>query len=232
MREQQAAMDAHDAAFRRKSVAKVRNPSQYGTPAGVLNPLFNIEGALTQSELIATTITTVAGNPVRMVQELDINAFFETYNTEENSNPKLEFFEMDFVATDDAPFILYPILATLEAGQSIPATNAATFDPKDIIESGLAGHEHSVVILAELVAQRNETVDSVLDWAAKGKINLTKAIRQYFGHCSRAEFRGETAKELMFGWICRQAVPESAMSILGWKRYSISQIKRTSDFKF
>jgi hypothetical protein len=212
--------------------ATVINQTQRGTSPNVLNPLLNVEGAIQQTELIATNVTTAAGKSIRVVQELDVNAFFETYNTEENSNPFVKDFTMDFVCTDDAPFIVYPFLATLEAGQSIPATDEVTPNVVAAIDAALSGHEHSTTILAELVAQRNETVDQSFDWNVRGRINLTKAFRKYFGHCARAEFRGETPKELMFGWIVRMAVPESTISILGWKRYSITQIKRGSDFKF
>jgi hypothetical protein len=212
--------------------ASVIAQTQKGSPPNVLNPLFNIEGAEQRTELIAATVTTAAGKQLRVVQELDVNALFESFNTEENSNPHVRDFTMDFVCTDDAPFIVYPFLATLEAGQSVPSTDNTNSSILEALEAALTGHEHSTTVLGELVAQRNEMVDSEGDWNVKGRINLTKAFQKYFAHCARAEFRGETAKELMFGWIVRTAVPENSVSILGWKRYSITQIKRGSDFKF
>jgi hypothetical protein len=234
---------AQDAAFRsqgarasrqgqNKAFAQIRNQSQYGTSPATLNPLFNVEGATQNTELISASVVTGAGKKLRMVQELDINALFEANNTEENSNPVVKSFIMDFVCTDDAPFIVYPFLATLEAGQSVPSTDEVSSDITAIVNTALTGHEHSIVTLGELVAQRDETVDQTGDWNVKGRINLTNAMNQYFGHCARAEFRGETAKELMFGWIVRTAIPEASVSILGWKRYSITQKKRSSDFKF
>jgi hypothetical protein len=123
-------------------------------------------------------------------------------------------------------------LATLEAGEAVPSTDEVSSDITVIVDSALGGHVHSIAILGELIAQRDETVDQTGDWNVKGRLNLTQQMNQYFSHCGRAEFRGETPKELMFGWIVRTAIPEASVSILGWKRYSITQMKRTSDFKF